>query len=115
MAANVTYVRSSIIEGDKHYVDDVGTKFVIECEENVQVDIAKLCFYVKKPDGTKVEWPAIPGINRCMEYTIQEGDLNQKGIYKLQAYIENNDGSHWRGDTLPFRVFPHFDENGNGN
>ena len=70
------------------HVGDVGVR--IDFEVNVDInEINKAIVYYKKPDGTKGEWECnIDTDNNLVYYVTQDNDLNLKGIYKLQLYIE---------------------------
>lgn len=71
------------------FVGDVGT--VIKLDTGTDLTSATaLKIKVKKPNGTEVEWTASQDANnpKVMTYTIQSGDLDQSGTWKLQAYVE---------------------------
>ena len=71
------------------FVGDVGT--VIKLDTGTDLSTATvLKIKVKKPNGTTLEWTATQDASnpKVMTYTIQAGDLDQSGTWKLQAYVE---------------------------
>ncbi len=91
---------------EKLYKGDIGILFVVDCKISVTgATVSKL--KVKKPDGTEVDWTGAP-FNNTIQYTIQTGDLNQAGEYRLQSYVELS-GLEIHGDTALFEVAEEFE------
>lgn len=80
----------------KIWVDDIGTEVLMDAKEDISsATVIKL--FVQKPDNSVVEWvinPAHwPGVDEDhpvneIKYLIQAGDLNLKGKYTVQSYVE---------------------------
>lgn len=71
------------------FVGDVGT--IIELDVGTDVTAAtRMEIRATKPDGTKVAWTAslASGETTVIAYVTQDGDLDQAGAWKLQAYVE---------------------------
>ena len=84
------------------YKNDIG----IEIELNVATDISgatirKIKF--KRPNGTIGVWDASAKSSTSIAYVTKGGDLNNAGIWTLQAYIEK---ATWKlhGNKREFRV-----------
>jgi hypothetical protein len=62
---------------------------------------------VEKPDGTIATWIGNILNIFAISYITVEGDFDQAGEYKLQAYIES---PSWkgRGQTVKFYIFEDF-------
>jgi len=90
----------------KIYIDDVGTKFIIDTGVDLtNATVTKL--KLKKPDGSIVEWVAsIEGDakNGKISYATQAGDINLAGIWQLQSYIEFS-YLKYNGETVNFIVY----------
>jgi hypothetical protein len=70
------------------YVGDVGTqlRFDIGVDNS---NITKAVIKVRRPDKSCAEWNASLGPEDTeISYTIQSGDLDIKGKYMLQPYVE---------------------------
>jgi len=90
----------------KSFVGDIGTIIHIECGRDVSGATGVL-FKVKKPDATTADWtPAISGTT-AFNYTIQAGDFNQAGTYKIQWYGTLGTWTG-RGETAEHVVYPTF-------
>jgi len=82
-------------------------------DELPECDIATantLKILVKKPDGTLKEWTATRYSDTDkIQYTTQDGDLDIKGTYKLQAYVEwTTPKTNPRGETTTIKVWELF-------
>lgn len=84
------------------YKDDIG----IEIELNVATDISgatvrKIKF--KRPNGTYGVWDASAKSPTSIAYVTKKGDLNNAGIWTLQAYVEK---ATWKihGKRQEFKV-----------
>lgn len=92
----------------KIYKDDVGTEIILDCETDI-TNALSFIIKVRKPDKTEVEWVAElkPNETTKMRYFIQEGDLDQKGKYFVQAYPDL-DTWQGRGETAEIIVYDHY-------
>jgi hypothetical protein len=71
----------------KSFVGDKGTKIVIDCGSDISMaTVTQL--KVQKPDGTLVVWNCAKEDDTHLSYITQTGDLDQKGKYYTEAYIE---------------------------
>lgn len=63
-------------------------------------------FYIKRPDGTILIVTATlytNGTDGVLAYTTVSGDINQTGIYELEARVTFS-GSEFRSSKIRFRV-----------
>jgi hypothetical protein len=76
------------VAANEIFVGDVGTELRFDIGvESADVQVAKI--KVVKPDKSTVEWDAVVGPGDTeVSYTIQEGDLDISGTWKLQVYVE---------------------------
>jgi hypothetical protein len=96
----------------KVYVGDIGTEIRLDTNPTnlPEIDIATattLSILVQKPSGAEEEWVAVrfEDTNRIYHYT-EDGDLDEAGIYKLQAFVAWADPtSEHRGETVPLKVY----------
>lgn len=67
----------------------VGTEgLMIKVETGISLSGATVTkLKVKKPSGTEVEWTATVDGTKLV-YVTQAGDLDEEGLYKIQAYVE---------------------------
>lgn len=94
--------------GDKHYKGTVGTNMIINVGENI-TGATDTKFKIQKPDGTKVDWNATIYNNNYLKYTVQEGDWNVWGDYKLHSWMTIN-GWTGPGDLVIFTIETLFNE-----
>lgn len=92
--------------------NDVGTAFRItirDCETTLVVDLSAATIkqiIFTKPSGTKVTQTATyftDGTDGIIYYATVDGDLNEVGVWQMQAYVEIG-GSKWYTDVKTFRV-----------
>jgi hypothetical protein len=93
---------------NKIYIDDEGTELSINAGSDISTaDILQI--KVIKPNKTTDTWDCTvdENNNNIVNYIIQHGDLDQKGEYKLQLYIEIEE---WKGlgETTSFKVYEKF-------
>ena len=95
-----------INSGNSIYIGDIGLAIV--CDMGVDTSAATEAYLsVRKPDGTEDKWTAQPhtvdGVPNYIIYTTREGDLDQRGRYRVQPRLKL---SAWEGsgDTDEFRV-----------
>jgi hypothetical protein len=91
----------------KVYVNDVGTQIILNCGTDLS-GATLLRIKVKKPNGVSVTWTALPYMTTQIAYTTILGDLDQVGVYKIQAYVET---PSWKGhgETLNLTVYNNFE------
>ncbi len=101
---------ASIIE--EIHVSDIGTilRNTIK-NDNVVVDISTATtknILLKKPAGsllTKAGVFTTDGTDGQLEYVTISGDLDESGVWQIQAYIVIGSGE-WHSDIKEFSVFP---------
>jgi hypothetical protein len=87
----------------KIYVGDIGTIIKVDMQENLTGYVTAV-LKVKKPNGALVEWTSsvdnhpTTGVLSVLGYIALEGDLNMRGVYKIQPYIEF---ATWKGRGTP--------------
>jgi hypothetical protein len=88
----------------KYYVGDIGTRLLVSTG-NVLTTATTTNLLVQKPSGAIDTWIGMvnPSDNTQILYTIQTGDFDEIGRYRLQAYVVFVAGS-WRGNTAYFTV-----------
>lgn len=84
------------------HVGDTGTSIRITIKDDDEiVDISgasSLQVIFAKPDGTKNEVVGslyTDGTDGIIEYVLVDGDIDQSGMYKIQAYVEISGGSYY--------------------
>ena len=86
----------------RFYQGDVGTALIVDtCNDITTATVTNLL--VQKPDLSMVTWVGTVFETTKIRYTIQAGDFDQAGEYRLQSYVEM---PSWvgRGDTAIFKV-----------
>lgn len=95
---------------NKIYQGDTGLAIVCDLETDIS-EALTVKLLVRKPGGEEVEWEAsvyeANGETRYIKYVTQEGDLDKRGRYMVQPYVELP-GWKGRGETSEFRVEAHF-------
>ena len=93
--------------GEKIYVNTHGIRLSIDTKMDL-TDATKVAIKVKKPDGTEIEWPGFKN-GQYIEYLIGENDLDIPGYYKIQAYVEKDNGNIvLLGETSGIYVYERF-------
>lgn len=88
----------------KVYVGSIGTVITLDCGEDVSAaSVRKI--KAKRPDGTTVDWTAVADGTNGIAYTTVADDLNQAGVWYLQAYVELSGGWKGPGDTVVLMVY----------
>jgi hypothetical protein len=96
---------------EKVYKGDVGTAIVLDTKSDLTGVVSK-SISVRKPDGSTVSWEAsvveLNGVLSGLRHVTVSGDLDQDGVYKLQAVVEL---SYWqgRGETTELKVWEVFE------
>jgi hypothetical protein len=70
------------------YAGDIGTVILLNTGVDVSAATVKK-MRVRKPSGTVVEWTATtpPGQNNYLTYTTIAGDIDQAGVWSIQAQV----------------------------
>ena len=93
--------------GQKSYIGDIGTEIIVDVGTDI-TDATDHKMLIRKPDGTEEEWTPTSIFNvKYLTYTTADGDFDQAGMYRLQAWVETPDGE-WKGETAQFRVYDDF-------
>lgn len=89
---------------------DIGTKLLITMKDDGSVvDISSassLSIFIKRPDGTMLTRSGTletDGTDGKMYYIVVAGDLNDAGLYKIQAQVILTSGSFY-SSTATFKV-----------
>lgn len=90
----------------KIYVSDVGTVLTLDVGEDIS-DATALRIQAQKPGGTTDSWVASASGTSALTYTLASGDIDETGVWRLQAKVTTPDGV-WYGETLSLRIFPLF-------
>jgi len=91
-----------------HYVGEMGTQVVLDTE--VTLTGAQSCVIkVKKPDGTEEEWSASVTETTKIVHTLEDGDFDQAGLYKMQAYVEFDSDNTFLGETVEMYVYDEYE------
>lgn len=91
----------------KIYEDDIGTEIKIDMDESMETATG-ITFEVKKPNGEEESWSGIQIIETTkLKYTIQAGDLDVSGTYKIQPKLTLGSWTG-KGYTVSFRVYAKF-------
>ncbi len=96
---------------DEIHKDDVGNIFrVTVVEDGAAIDVSasstKQIFF-KKPDGMKLTKTAtftVDGSDGRIEYAVIAGDLDQIGIYRIQAYVVIG-SNYYYSEIQSFKVY----------
>ena len=82
---------------------------LLEVETGIDLsDATGVKLKVKKPSGTTVEWEGTP-VDTKITYVTQAGDLDESGLYLIQAYVEKPTGGKFLGETARLHVFEEFE------
>ena len=83
------------------FVNDIGTLIQVDVGSDITGATTSQIKYVK-PNGDQGYWDASVS-TQYLQYTTQDGDLDQKGEWKIQAYVVLPGGT-WHGETTRFEV-----------
>lgn len=96
----------------KVYVGDIGTEIRLDTnpDDLAEIDISTaniLKILVLKPSGAEEEWTATRySTTNQITYTTIEGDLDESGSYRLQAYVAwDSPASEHLGETVKLKVY----------
>ena len=91
----------------KIYVGDTGTEIVLDTGSPI-IGASVVQVRARKPSGAIALWVGVVVEVNKIRYTTLVGDINEQGIWKLQAYVAT---PLWTGlgETLEIKVFPSFE------
>ncbi len=100
-------------QGEIH-VGDVSSRFIVTLKDGDGIrDISSatvLQIIFHKPDGTDATKTAsfyTDGTDGVLTWaTTSTSDLDQEGLWKLQAYVEFSGGGKYHSDIRQFQVYP---------
>ncbi len=94
---------------NKVFVGDVGTIIYVNVREDISAASIMQLKVFKPVSGREVIWDGVLEGTTKIKYIVQEGDFNEAGEYKVQAYVEL---PAWRGrgETATFRVYDKFEQ-----
>ncbi len=84
----------------------------VPIEVDTSLDLASATLtklLVKKPRGASVEWTNVTVDDTSIVYVTAAGDLDQKGVYRIAAYVEFAGGVERTGAAANFAVEERFD------
>lgn len=98
------------------HVGDIGTVFEITLyDQGVLLTdtqyASEKCVVFKKADGSLITRPAsfkTDGSDAIVQYVSVDGDLDQKGTWRIQARVVLPTGK-WSSDTEKFKVYANLD------
>lgn len=91
----------------KVYLSDVGTTIDLDVSEDITDGTVFEIVYLK-PDGTTAAaWTASLQGESVIRYTTAVGNIDQTGVWSLQAKVTTPDGV-WYGETVKLRVYAAF-------
>ncbi len=76
-------------------------------DQNDITDATEVLIVAQKPDETEVEWTGEVSGTTVVRYTTVADDLDQEGVWLLQAKVTTLDGV-WLGNTVSLPVYPAF-------
>lgn len=92
---------------DKVYVDTVGLPIYLDTTITLTGALL-LAIKVRKPSGSEVTWVGSLSGTKEIVYTTVSGDLDEPGVYDLQAYVQLATGLTSPGATVTLKVYPRF-------
>ncbi len=91
---------------NKIYVGDFGTEFLLDTGVDI-TSATTVEIHFEKPNETIGKWVGVVKNKTKIQYITKQGDLNQEGQWKLQAYVVFSSGT-WRGEVATFKIYGHF-------
>jgi len=95
---------------DTIYQGDVGLEVLLDCGRDIS-GAGSPAMSVKIPSGAVRTWPAtiktLDGATRYLRYVTRAGDLDEVGLYRIQASLSVGDWTG-RGKTARFTVLARF-------
>ena len=88
---------------DKVYRNDIGTAIILDTTENITTQTDLRILY-QKPSGLTGQWTAAVFETTKARYVTISGDLDEKGLWYLQVYLEI---PQWKGygETVEMYVY----------
>lgn len=89
----------------KLYVGTIGTVFQVDTGYSLAT-ATSVSLKITKPSGKTVSWTGTKSTTK-IQYTTKAGDLDEAGVWKLQAYIAS---TAWTGlgETTTFTVYDEY-------
>lgn len=69
------------------FIGDVGTEIILDCGTAITTATTR-SIVARSPRGVKKTWTATAEGSTSIKYTTQAGDLDQEGVWRLQAYVD---------------------------
>lgn len=69
------------------FVGDVGIDIRLDCGIDISTATVRK-IVARSPKGVKKTWSATLRGTTELSYITQDGDINESGVWKLQAYVE---------------------------
>jgi len=101
----------------KHYINEVGTLFLLDCGIDVSDSTLARILY-KKPGGVVGTWPGTLYSSYSKEvgmagtyfvsYTLAGSDANVAGEWEFQALVANTAGT-WFGENVQMTLYATFE------
>lgn len=90
---------------DKIYTGNT-VSLVIDTEITITA-ASRAYLYVQKPGGTEVTWTGTVASTTFIVYTTTSSDLDESGIYNVNAYVSDTTSTSWNftGESFNFRVY----------
>lgn len=91
----------------KLYINTFGISMLVDTNLSLQNTIL-VGLEVKKPSGNIVTWDASKYGTKQVAYSIETNDLDEVGIYQIQAFAKFKDKTLF-GETFTLRVYDDFE------
>ncbi len=93
----------------KHYIGEVGVEIIVDCGQ-VITGATNCKIFIQKPDKTTIMEKtatiySISGQSRYLRYVTIANDLDQAGVYSVQAALTLGTWTG-RGETAFFTAYP---------
>ena len=102
----------------KHYVGEIGTLFLFDCELDISDSTLERILYKKPGDGVVGTWVGAlyssysKGLGAIgtyfVSYTLAGTDINVAGEWEFQALVANTAGS-WYGENIKQTIYATFE------
>ena len=94
------------------YIGDYGFAIKISIDTDDTLNIQSAVMKVRKPSGATAEWSAdfdvVDANTVTVSHTVQQGELDEAGLWKVQAVITYVDGTQ-HAETAEFVVKNEFE------
>lgn len=93
----------------KVYAGDIGTKIILDTGTDLSAATAQKIYY-EKPSRENGDWPAEiegPAADGKIQHTtvLNDIEVGEHGIWKLQSYVEFSSGQKLRGETVELTIY----------